>query len=213
MSVSKVEICNMALQLLGDESIISLSDGTTQAEQCNFRYDSARRSVLEMHPWNFALKRASLPLSSTKPAFDFSHQFTLPSDLLRVIATDKELDVVYNSDPYFNGYKTIGFQTAFSSGRDRYKIEGRNLLYDDDVCNVLYLRDEEDTTLFSPLFVEALALFLASRIVYKITGSRTMEKEFLAEFDNYMARVARTVDAQQGTIERSDTSRMLSVRV
>ena len=213
MSVSKVEICNIALQLIGDESIISLSDGTTQAEQCNFRYDSARRSVLEMHPWNFALSRGSLSLSATTPVFDFSHQFTLPNDCLRVIATDKELDTVYNSDPYFNGYKTIGFQSSFAAGRDRYKIEGRNLLYDDDTCFILYLRNEENTTLFSPLFVEALALFLASRIAYKITGSRSMERELLDEFDNYMVRIARTVDAQQGTIERSDTSRMLSVRV
>lgn len=212
MSVSKVEICNIALQLLGDESIISLSDGTTQAEQCNFRYDSARRSVLEMHPWNFALSRVSLPLSSETPVFDFSHQFTLPADCLRVIATQPELDTVYNSDPLFNGYKTIGFQSAFASGRDRYKIEGRSLLYDDDTCLILYLKDEEDTTKFSPLFVESLALYLASRLAYKITGSRTMESEMLKKFDDFFVRNARTVDAQQGTIERNDTSRFLSVR-
>lgn len=212
MSVSQVEICNIALQLLGDESIISLSDGTVPAEQCNLRYNSARRSVLEMHPWNFALKRIALPLVATAPAFDFSHQFTLPSDCLRVIATDKELDTVYNSDPMFNGYKTVGFQSAYTTGRDRYKIEGRNLLYDDDTCNILYLVDEEDTTVFSPLFVEGFAIFLASRLAYKITGSRTMEQNLLQEFDNFFNRIARSVDAQQGTVERNDTSRLLSVR-
>ena len=212
MSVSKVEICNLTAQLIGDESIISLSDGTTIAEQLNLRYDSARRAVLEMHPWNFALKRASLALKTTTPAFDFSHQFTLPTDCLRVVATDKELDMAYNSDPYFNGYKTIGFQAAFSSGRDRYKIEGRSLLYDEDTCLILYICDIKDTTTFSPLFVEGLALYLASRIAYKITGSRTLERELLAEFDKFMMQKAQVADAQQGTIERNDTSRLLSVR-
>jgi len=211
MSVSKVEICNNALQTLGDESIISLSDGTSQAEQCNLRYDSARRAVLEMHPWNFALSRVSLPLSAQTPAFDFSYQFTLPADCLRVVATDKQLETRYNNDPMFNGYKTVGFNTAFS-GRDRYKIEGRNVLYDDDVCNILYIRDETNTTVFTPLFVEAFTIYLASRLAYKITGSRTMEREKLSEFEDFFSRMARVSDAQQGTIERSDTSRLLSVR-
>lgn len=131
---------------------------------------------------------------------------------MRVIATDRELDTVYNSDPLFNGYKTIGFQSAFTTGRDRYKIEGRNLLYDNDVCKILYVRDEEDTTVFSPLFVESLGIYLASRLAYKITGSRTLERELLTEFDNFFVRNARFVDATQGTIERNDTSRLLSVR-
>jgi hypothetical protein len=211
VSVSKVEICNFALQAIGDESILSLSDQTVPAQQCNLRYDSSRRAVLEMGLWNFAIKRVSLPLEASTPEFDFSHQFTLPSDLLRVIGTDRELGVNFGTDPLFNGYKTIGFGDAYT-GKDRYKIEDGKLLYDDDVCKIAYITDVEDTTKFSPLFVESLSLFLASRIAYKITGSRTMERELLDEFYNIMKKEAQLSDSQQGTTERNTQSKFISVR-
>ena len=211
MSVSKVEICNYALQAIGDESILTLSDKTVPAQQCNLRYDSVRRSLLEMGLWNFAIKRVSLPLSATPPVFDFSHAFTLPSDLLRVIGTDRQLGVNFGTDPLFNGYKTIGFGDAYT-GKDRYKIESGHLLYDDDVCKIAYIVDLEDTTKFSPLFVDCLSLFLASRIAYKITGSRTMERELLDEFYSIMKKEAQLSDSQQGTVERQTQSRFVSVR-
>lgn len=211
MSVSKVEICNFALQLVGDESILSLADATVPAQQCNLRYDSSRRAVLEKGYWNFALSRVSLAREATTPVFDFSYQFTLPSDCLKVVGTERELGTHFGTDPLFNGYKVVGFSEPFT-GKDRYKIEGRSLLYDQDACKILYLRDFEDTTKFAPLFVEALALYLASRIAYKITGSRTMERELLDEYDRYMKREALLSDSQQGTQERTTVSRLVSTR-
>lgn len=211
MSVSKVEICNYALQAIGDESILSLSDATVPAQQCNLRYDSSRRAVLEMGLWNFAIKRVSLPLSAQTPAFDFGQAFTLPGDLLRVIGTERELGVNFGTDPLFNGYKTIGFGDAYN-GRDRYKIESGKLLYDDDVCKIAYIWNNEDTTTYSPLFVECLSLYLASRIAYKITGSRTMEQDLLQEFYKIMLKEAKVSDSQQGTVERGTKSRFVSVR-
>ena len=216
MTVSKVEICNYALQLIGDESIISLSDGTVQAQQCNLRYDSARRTVLEMAFWNFAIRRVELAQIAETPAFDFSYYFALPSDLLRIVGTDRELGVNFGTDPLFNGYKTIGFGDAYT-GKDRYKIETttdgqRALLYDDDVCKIAYIKDEEDTTKFSPLFVETLAHYLASKIAYKITGSRTIEEKIFQQFYNVMLKEASTSDSQQGTVERETQSRFISVR-
>ena len=211
MSVSKVQICNFALQEIGEESIISLSDNTVQAQQCNLRYDSVRRAVLEDHPWNFALARASLALTADTDVFgDFSNIFTLPSDCLRVIMTDREAEITLGTDPLFNGYKTVGFSTTYT-GRDRYKIEGRNFYYDDDVAKVLYIKDLEDTTIFSPLFVEAFALLLSSRIAYKITGSRSLAMEKEQAYTN-LIKAAKLRDAQEGTTERSESSRFLSVR-
>ena len=211
MIVSKVEICNYALQEIGEESIISLSDVTVQAQQCNLRYDSVRRSVLEDHPWNFALRRASLALTAEVDVFeDFSNIFTLPSDCLRVVMTDREAQITLGTDPLFNGFKTIGFSTAYT-GRDRYKVEGRNFYYDDDTAKVLYITDEEDTTIFSPLFVEAFAMLLASRIAYKITGSRSLAVEKERAYME-LIKMAKLRDAQEGTTERSESSRFLSVR-
>lgn len=216
MTVSKVEICNYALQLIGDESILSLDDATVPAQQCNLRYDSARRTVLEMAFWNFAIKRVELARLTETPPFDFSYYFALPSDLLRVVGTDRELGVNFGTDPLFNGYKTIGFGDAYT-GKDRYKLEAttngqRALLYDDDACKIAYIADVEDTTKFSPLFVEALTHYLASRIAYKITGSRTIEEKIFQQFYNVILKEAHVSDSQQGTVERETQSKFISVR-
>lgn len=210
MSVSQIEICNFAIQEIGGESIISLSDETVEAEQCNLRYDSARSSLLETHLWNFAMTRASLPLSSSVPAFGYEKQFTLPSDCLRVVATYKELDDSLGLDPYYNGFKTISFQQSFAS-KDSYKIEGKSLLYNENVCKILYIRDEKDTTTFSPLFADMLGVYLASKIAYKITGSKSLEAQLLKKYER-MGDAARFSDSQQGTTERQTTSSFLASR-
>lgn len=211
MTVSAVNICNYALQEIGEESIISLADNTVQAQQCNLRYDSVRRAVLEDGNWNFALKRASLPLTNETDVFaDYNNIFALPSDCLRVVMTDKEMQTSLGSDPYFNGYKTIGFSGAYS-GRDRYKVEGRRLLYDDDTAKILYISDFKDTTKFSPLFTEATSLLLSSRIAYKITGSRSLAQEKEQAYTK-LIYAAKLRDSQQGTTERQDVSRFLSAR-
>lgn len=211
MSESKVSISNYALQEIGEESIISLSDNTVAAQQCSLRYDSVRRSILQDHNWNFALKRASLALTNeTDPFEEYSSIFNLPSDCLRVVMTDREMQSNYGGNPLFNGFKTVGFDTAYT-GRDRYKIEGRKFYYDDDVAKVLYVSNFENATQFSPLFVEAFAIRLSSRIAYKITGNRTLAEMKEKQYQ-LLIKDAKLRDSQEGTTERQSTSSLNSVR-
>lgn len=208
--VSIVQICNFALAEVGGESIISLNDGTVEANQCALWYDASRRAVLESHEWNFANKRVSLPLQVGAPAFDFGYAFTLPADFIRIIGTEKEIDTTAPYNPEFNGYRINSYQGA-TEGRDRYKIEGGSLLYDDEVCNILYVFDQEDVTRFSALFVDALTAYLASRIAYKITGSRSMVEQLTMLFERRIKK-AQLSDSQQGTTERRKTSAYLATR-
>ena len=60
---SVVDICNLALAHLGDDATISSIDppeGSAQAEHCKRFYTSARDTLLQLHPWNFASKRIAL---------------------------------------------------------------------------------------------------------------------------------------------------------
>ena len=60
---SEVEICNLALAHLGDEATVASIDppeGSAQAEHCQRFYPVSRNSLLEMHDWAFATKRATL---------------------------------------------------------------------------------------------------------------------------------------------------------
>lgn len=212
--VSKVEICNIALQNLGAKSIASLSEGTPESTACNIRYDMVRRAVLESHPWNFAIKRAQLTLSSTAPAFGYTNAFTLPPDFVRIVATAEQLDHITFA-PSFNGYLTISYQQAFAKADD-YKIEihttgDRVLLSDDSTKKILYVYDNETTGLFPPLFIEMLAKGLSAAIAYRVTGNKSLAQAEQQEFEDMM-RKSQTIDAQQGTYERKDISAFVTVR-
>ena len=82
---SKVEICNLALQNVGANSITSLVEGTAEANECSLRYDTARLALLNMHIWNFAVKRAQLARLTATPEFNYNYKFQLPTDFLYMV--------------------------------------------------------------------------------------------------------------------------------
>lgn len=211
MSLSVIDHVNMAIQSVGgDDFITSLTEGTNEATNANLRYDQSRRALLESHYWNFALKRASLNRLTETPAFDFNYQFQLPSDYLRMVGTERQLDSAAVGDPSFNGYVTVSYETVFNLP-DRYRIEGDKLLYDDQDCKILYVRDLEDTSLFTPTFSDALIMKIAADMAYKITGSRTVEADARVQAERALEH-AKVTDAQQGTRERVQRSTLLASR-
>ena len=59
---SRVALCNEALAVLGDKSIVDLEEQTPQARACAVNYGPALRAVLSVHPWGCATRRAVLPV-------------------------------------------------------------------------------------------------------------------------------------------------------
>lgn len=212
--VSKVNIANYALQNLGANSITTLTEGSVESTEVNLRYDAVRRSLLEAHPWNFAMKRVALSVDSVSPAFGYENQFVLPSDFLRVFASEEQADFI-NWGSNFNGYLTISNKSSFSQA-DNYKIEinasgARVLLSDDSAKKIIYVFDQEDTAKFSPMFIELFAAGLAAAIAYRVTDNASLVQAATQRFEDMM-RKAKTVDAQQGTYERVEQSLFIGVR-
>lgn len=60
--LTPLDVCNQALRKLGHATITSFnpSPETKEADICRRLYPSSRDAVLELHAWNFALKRAIL---------------------------------------------------------------------------------------------------------------------------------------------------------
>lgn len=211
---AKIDIINGALQNLGEEQAKDPNELSQQAKVINFRYDVARKELLELHPWNFALKRAALANTGTAPLFQFTNAFRLPSDLIRMVATDLQLDLKVFGNPDFNGFQIISNFSTFQEA-DRYSIEndgiGKLLLSDDESKEILYVYDQQDPEQFSPTFTELLSKSLSAKCAYRITNSRTVaeaeREEFLLMLDN-----ALSTDSQQGTTERIEVSSFLSAR-
>lgn len=206
--VSKVDICNYTLQELGAPPITSLTEGTPNAVQCNLRYDQSRRTLLAMHQWNFAIKRAKLNASVEAPEFNYAYKYPLPSDFLYMVMTGQEelyqspFPQVFNTPQYVSDVPSYG-------GVDKYRIEGRDLVSYNEEVNIIYVADVEDPQLFSWTFVMLLSRHLAMNIAYRVTGDASQRNYhaeiFKREFEDFIA-----IDGQQGVFDRIEVSNLLS---
>jgi len=156
---STIDICNLALSHLGDAAeVIAIDppDGTIQAAHCGRFYPFARGALLEMHPWSFATKRATLAELATNPAEDdWSYAYALPSTCLR------PLSALYPGQPE----RLLG--TDSDLGSFPYLIEaaedGSPILFTNVETAVLrYIDLITDTARYSPGFTIALSRLLAS---------------------------------------------------
>ena len=183
---SVIDICNRALDKLGQGAITSLDDGTTASNLCNRNYEQTRDQLLRDHPWNFAVTRASLAPSTNEPVWGFANRFPLPSDCLRLIEVDR-----------------------LSSGE--YQVEGRAILADDFVLNIRYIRRVTDPNDFDVAFIEALATRLALQLCEAITQSSQKKQMLWQDFEDALTR-ARRADGQENPPAIFEESEWISVR-
>jgi hypothetical protein len=172
MAVSEVAICNSALIKLGVETITSLNDNSRQALLCKEQYPKIRNKLLYSHPWNFAMKRAKLVATATAPVYEFSYQYTLPSDCLRI------------------------WDTQYGPSTDFYQREGDFLYSNYSDVAIRYIALIADTTKYSPTFDECCALMLAIDLEYSLVQSNSFKNTLLQELQVEL-RDSRSFDAQE----------------
>lgn len=205
---SKVEICNMALQNITADFITSLDEGSVSSIECNFRFDFARRSLLNMHPWNFAIKRASLNAETQAPAFTYSYSYVLPIDFLYLVMTAQQEQ---SQSALYNIYDPSKITQGDEFLADRYQIEGGKLLSNSNDVKIIYVSDIQDTSLFSGTFTELFSYYLAAHIAFKVVGDKAMQGQMLNLFEMKLKEF-KTLDSQQGVPNVIRRSRWLSSR-
>lgn len=147
---SDVEVASMALLGIGSEAITSLDppDNKPNAKTVAQFFPTARDATLREHPWNFAVKRASIAASAEAPAWEFVRAYPMPNDLIRILEVDGE-DVAVN----------------------RWRVEGGSIVTDIvSPLNIRYIARIEDAEAWDPLFVEAMAAKLGAMVAEKLTG-------------------------------------------
>jgi|TARA_R110000824_G_scaffold54700_4_gene151079 hypothetical protein len=190
---SEVGICNAALQLVkNSKQITSLAQGTKEANACEIIYDELRQAVLEMHGWNFAVKRAKLgQLATTTAAFGWDYSYQLPSDFLRALGVHQD-----------------------SGGRDRiaYKVEGSTISSDASDLYLRYIRDETDPNMMPATFRLCLSKLLASRLAVTLSQSTSLSKEMYIQFVDEDMPTAKAADSIQDFPDQLPESEWVSVR-
>lgn len=143
MAESKTDLANQALLLLGADTIASLTEEKTEARAANLIVDRSIDYVLSLHPWKCAIKRVSIAPESTAPAFEFTAQFTLPSDLIRLLR-------IYNFD------------------REAYRMEGNRLLCDESELSIIYIGRITNIPDIQVHVAEAIIHYMAYQMAYRL---------------------------------------------
>lgn len=153
-----VDVANAALSLLGETPLVALTDETANARLINARYNSVRRSVLRMHAWNAATRRAALAQLVGTPASEWDFAYALPTDFIRVVEPRTDADVL------------LRFSIELHPSGQPSGALTRALLCDFGAVVLRYVADQETTSLLDPLLFNVTAHALALDISNKITG-------------------------------------------
>lgn len=176
---TETDICNMALSRIGAKNFDDLDAGTSlEALKCQLYYDQTRDSLLRSHWWRFASSRATLVLDTESPVFEWTYQYILPDDFLRM--------------------KSIYEDRLSDENLDSYAIEGNRLLTEESSMQIRYIRKVEDVTEFDPLFVEVLVLELALKLIPSLAGTQSTQftQSVKQDLSILMSQV-RTIDRQE----------------
>jgi len=184
---SIVELCNQSLYMLGQGSIIAMTEDKESARLCNGRYAYNRDATIRAYPWNCATDRAALARSADAPVWGYDYKFALPTDPLCLRVLEIKEDYAW-------------------------KIEGRWLLTDSTTATIRYLKQLTDVNDMDVLLRECIAARLAADLCYALTGSKTQQDTQWAIYQA-KGREAKSVDAQEGTPDEYFDDPFLDARV
>lgn len=183
---SSTDICNLALQHLGESRISSISDtGDKVSRTCALNYPQARDEALQTHPWSCAKTQVALSKLSAAPLYRWKAAYELPADFIRLCQIGG-CDAWYQNE-YFD---RMGRKLMIGGG---YWNEDTPA----DTINIEYIFRQEDTSVFDPLLVECIALLLAAKMARTLTGSDSKAQTLRQEYEQLALPRARTLNAQQ----------------
>jgi len=184
-----IKIANQALLLLGENTIQSLTEDTTEAHAVDAFYADTRDYVLTDLKPPFARARVALgePLQPAAVG-DTPYRYTIPVEAMVVV-------------------------TAGSDDREftEWTLEGRELLARQPLTWLTYVYSRTDVEAFmDAMFVKAIVAFLASELAYPVMASKERSTE-LAQLYNLRASEARNLYGQQSSVRLTKNDE-LSVR-
>ena len=187
---SQTDICNRALQKLGAPKITSIDEDSVAALSCLRCYELLRDKLLEAYTWKFSIERTTLAADATDPDWGRAQRFALPADFLRLY-DDYPEDAQHTKD---------------------WEIEGGYILTDEtDTLYLRYIKRVEDTSLFPPTFVDALASEMAYEMCEELTQSNTKKAALKNDKEDAIALAKRTNAIQRRPVS-SNTDPWITVR-
>jgi hypothetical protein len=175
MAISKTDILNKALTLVGAASITSIDEDSNNAKILKRVYEISLRSILSEGKWNFATKRSLLTVSAdTFDWYDTGETivYVKPQDIIRIYGAN---------DP-----------SAI------YREEGDYIVSDTNGLGLRYVYYVDDPAKYSALFIDAFIDKLCADIAYMIVNSQTLGEKFTSKYESVSLPNAMAANAQTG---------------
>ena len=182
MSLSKVDISNIALAHIGEEAIRALDEASRRARLCQTAIDISIKAVLGDIDWNFARRLKALNHLSTASVPEGLFAFAIPSDCL----VPREL--------YPRG------------SRQNWEIVGTSLIcpYDPTVNDIQLYYTTAESSLAA--FPHSFALAVASYMAFYMSPGLTKDKQLTAAlYEQYRIAAADAwhIDANTGNVYKA----------
>ncbi len=182
--MTPTDICNLALDIMKEAEITNLErDNRPIVRWMKRNFDISRDSLLSRYDWNFALRRVVLAKDSTAPEFGWSYRYSVPGECIRVL-------------PLTTCGRSEGVPI-------RSEVEGPYILTDaPGPLKVRYIFRNEDYDRYPPVFVEALASYIAMKCGHWVTG-KVSYVQIAQGMHREAINTAWNVDAIEGTAPRA----------
>lgn len=176
MAISRTEIVNKALTLVGAEPIVNLTDDTRNARVVNRIYELSLKSILSEAPWNFALRRKLLAQTTDVPEwYDTSeiYVYQRPNECIRIFRTN-DIDATW-------------------------KVVGETIISDTNDLGVEFVYYLNTPSKYTSSFVNAFVDLLCADIAFMILNSKTVAQGFMEKYEQVSLAKALAENAQIGT--------------
>lgn len=192
-TTSKINIINLALANIGQDTITSADQDSATARTSNLMYDVVRRNLLRAHDWTFALRWADLTASTVESPYDhLPYVYAQPSDCLFIKR------ITYSGTaPHV---KLPNYQLFTSSNAN--KLIATPL----DGARAFYVRDEQNETLFDDLFVACFADLLAAELAVPLAGDSQLAAQMYQKYAEQLrqARITNKVEQPERPLPTSE---------
>lgn len=194
---TEIEICGMALNLVGKDPIVSFTDAdrVQSAKLCKVFYPASRDAMLREHPWGFARKQVYLTQNENETIHGFDYAYYYPSDCIMARSIYAGLDPA-NHYPF-------GVQVS-ADGNSRLIVTS----VEDAVLE--YTKAITNPNMFDPLFIEALAWRISIQLAFPLTGKAKGVESQQKGYSNALA-AAKVFDANEGHMDMG-TNRFIRAR-
>ncbi len=175
----------MALTRIGQSRIASLDQAGSLAELSTLYYKPTLNELLSSYEWPFAIARVHLSSSAEENLTSYGYKYQIPTDVLRVLT-------ILNSEDY-------------SETDDKWETEGDKLLSDANPVYIKYIGKVDDPTRLPQVFIEALYLRIASKMVVKITQDQSLLsmifQEYMAAYQSAIAYLGGNSQSEKAETE------------